>query len=356
MSRHTEQLESIEREIDTTRSRIDSTLDALTEKVSASRLVGQALDSVRENGGMFAGNLVHTARDNPMATTLMATGLAWLMISDRRGRTATADGHAQTGGYARATPSPGYVTPDHTTPAAAGRPVAGTAGSSTADRAADRAKAAAGSAAGAASSVAHRVSDGAHRAGDAIRGATTQAGDAASRVTAAAGDAAASARATAHDLRDRVGEVGEEVGRRAGDAYAGVRDVTRRTGSFLAENPLMIGALGLAIGAVVAAALPATRREDEWLGEAGDRLRDDAASAARQVAREGTKVAEAAADSAREEAKRQKLTPADARQAAEEGATEVVRGAAEVARTAVRTAEEETRRRTRTGNGAPQAH
>jgi len=35
---------------------------------------------------MFAGNLVHSARDNPVATTLLATGPAWLMISDRPGR------------------------------------------------------------------------------------------------------------------------------------------------------------------------------------------------------------------------------------------------------------------------------
>jgi len=41
----------------------------------------------------------------------------------------------------------------------------------------------------------------------------------------------------------------------------------RRAGSFLAENPLMIGALGLAIGAVVAAALPATRREGRMAGQ-----------------------------------------------------------------------------------------
>lgn len=352
MSRHSEQLESIERDIDATRGRIDSTLDALTEKVSASRLVGQAIDSVRENGGMFASNLVHTARDNPVPISLLATGLAWLMISDRRGRTAASNGHAQPGSHAHAAPAPGYVTPDHTTPAAPGQPTAGMAGTT----ASDRARAAAGTAAGAMSSTVHKVGDGARSAGDAVRGAAGQVGDAASRTKAAASDAAASARATAHDLRDRVGAVGQGAGQRAAGAYAGARDVTRRTTSYLAENPLMIGALGLAIGAVVAAALPATRREDEWLGEAGDALRDQGASAARHVAHEGAQVAEAAADSAREEAKRRKLTPADARQAAEEGATEVARGAAEVARSAVRTAEAETRRRTRTGNGAPQAH
>src|SRR3546814_17142682 len=85
MSRST-QLDSIEHDIDQTRSRIDRTLDALTEKLSASRIVGEAMDSVRQNGGMFAGNLVHTVRDNPVPSALLATGLAWLMVSDRRGQ------------------------------------------------------------------------------------------------------------------------------------------------------------------------------------------------------------------------------------------------------------------------------
>lgn len=317
MSPHSVKLETIELEIDATRGRIDSTLDALTEKVSASRLVGQAFDSMRENGGMFAGNLVHTARDNPVAVTLLATSLAWLMISDRRGRPGFPHAHAQPG--------------------------AGMAGATASERTE------------AASSAVRKVGDGAQRAGDAIRGATAQVGDAAAQARAAAGDVAASARATAHDLRDRVGHVGEEAGRRAVDAYAGARDVTRRAGSYLAENPLMIGALGLAIGAVIAAALPSTRREDEWLGEVGDKVRDEAASAARQVAREGTRIAEAAVDSVKDEASHRTLAPEDGREAAADGATRVVRGAAAVTtKSAVQAAEEEARRRT--GNGSPQPH
>lgn len=45
----------------------------------------------------------------------------------------------------------------------------------------------------------------------------------------------------------------------------------------LREQPLAIGAIGLALGALVGASLPRSRQEDELLGETGERLRDKAA-------------------------------------------------------------------------------
>jgi ElaB/YqjD/DUF883 family membrane-anchored ribosome-binding protein len=42
------------------------------------------------------------------------------------------------------------------------------------------------------------------------------------------------------------------------------------------EQPLALGAVGLAIGALVAAMAPRTRQEDELMGETRDRLLDDA--------------------------------------------------------------------------------
>ena len=44
----------------------------------------------------------------------------------------------------------------------------------------------------------------------------------------------------------------------------------------LSRNPLVVGALGLAIGAVIAAALPATRPEKELLGPAADNIKGKA--------------------------------------------------------------------------------
>ena len=49
----------------------------------------------------------------------------------------------------------------------------------------------------------------------------------------------------------------------------------RGFGSILNEQPLVLGAIGVAIGAAIAAAAPQTRAEDEWIGEAGDWLTDE---------------------------------------------------------------------------------
>jgi hypothetical protein len=46
-------------------------------------------------------------------------------------------------------------------------------------------------------------------------------------------------------------------------------------------DPLLLGALGLAAGALLGALLPMTRREGEWLGDAHDRLAGEADALAR---------------------------------------------------------------------------
>ena len=48
------------------------------------------------------------------------------------------------------------------------------------------------------------------------------------------------------------------------------------------EQPLALGAIGLAVGAVLASAAPRTRVEDEWMGDASDRLTDRAKEAGRE--------------------------------------------------------------------------
>lgn len=369
MSSQSERLDSIEHDIDETRRRIDGTLDALSMKLSPNRLAAEALDAVRANGGEFAGNMLRTVKENPVALAMLAGSFAWLMMSDRRRQAEPhhPGPHDRSQAYAR--PDPGSA-PYAGTGAAPGYPVAGQAGSgfhsggahpsgtASAPSAADRARSAAGRAGEAAGSVAHGAAETARRAGQAATDAAGRAGSAAAGTASAARDAAGSAaesvRATAQDLRDGIGGAGRAVGERSAEAYAGARDMTRRAGEFLAENPLMVGAIGLALGGLVAAVLPATRREDEWLGEAGDRIRGQAAEAVRDVAREGREVAEAAAGSAVEEARRQKLTPEEAGRSVQQTVEQVARGGAEVAKAAVRAAEEETRRRT--GNGAPRTH
>ena len=77
----------------------------------------------------------------------------------------------------------------------------------------------------------------------------------------------------------------------------------------LDEQPLVLGAIGLAIGAALGAALPPSETEDRMMGQA----RDDALRRATEVGREQAEKARAAAGAvataAREEAGRQGLTP-----------------------------------------------
>jgi hypothetical protein len=54
----------------------------------------------------------------------------------------------------------------------------------------------------------------------------------------------------------------------------------------LHDQPLMLGALGVALGAAIAAALPPTRREDELFGAA----RDKTLERAKQVGSEESSV------------------------------------------------------------------
>jgi hypothetical protein len=82
-------------------------------------------------------------------------------------------------------------------------------------------------------------------------------------------------------------------------------DVRGGMSDLFQSQPLAIGAVGLAIGAAIAASFPTTDTEAEYLGETSDFVRDKASAiAGEQVERAtevGKKVAEAVADEARQQ-------------------------------------------------------
>lgn len=86
---------------------------------------------------------------------------------------------------------------------------------------------------------------------------------------------------------------------RAADSAHGAVDSARHQAQranagfhhMLDDNPMAVGAMGIAVGALLGAVLPTTRKEDELMGETRDRLTDEA----RHLARAGReKVAESA--------------------------------------------------------------
>ena len=136
----------------------------------------------------------------------------------------------------------------------------------------------------------------------------------------AMGDSVGSIAGTVQDSAATVVEKATQFGRDQTEAVSDYAkslpgfgaDMIGEARSSLAElfrtQPLALGAIGLAIGAGIAAALPATELEAEYLGESADTLKEKARQfASDQVSRAGA-AAENAVKAAAAEARDQGLT------------------------------------------------
>ena len=62
------------------------------------------------------------------------------------------------------------------------------------------------------------------------------------------------------------------------------------------ESPLALGAVAVALGTAIGLAVPATRRENEWMGETRDKLVDRAQSVAQDTMNQVQDVARKVTD------------------------------------------------------------
>jgi hypothetical protein len=99
---------------------------------------------------------------------------------------------------------------------------------------------------------------------------------------------------------------------REGDAFQAARE--NLTELFRAQ-PLALGAIGLAIGAGIAAALPGTDVENSYLGEVSETVKSKTAEIAGQQVDKAATLANDAMDAGAEEARKQGLTIDGARAA-----------------------------------------
>jgi ElaB/YqjD/DUF883 family membrane-anchored ribosome-binding protein len=78
----------------------------------------------------------------------------------------------------------------------------------------------------------------------------------------------------AKSAKEKLSSIGQSARQRVGDLSDSARDqVERAKGGIdymMREQPLALGAIGIAIGAVIAAMAPRTRKEDELMGETRD--------------------------------------------------------------------------------------
>ncbi len=201
----------LEREIDQKRAEIGNIVHALENKLSPGELIDTALGYVKGGGREFFGNLSNTVKANPVPTLLTSVGLIWLMAGQNR------QPHSN-------------VTTTHYS--------AGSTGPSMGEKISAK-------------------TEGLKQQGAGLK-------EKASQMTHNVADSLGNARSRASDSS-----------RQASTRLKGGAE--RARGGFnqlLQEQPLALGAIGIALGALIAAAVPPSRREDEMLGEASDRMTD----------------------------------------------------------------------------------
>jgi hypothetical protein len=232
--------EEIEDDIERTRAEVSSTIDAIQDKLTPGQLMDQAVAYLRTSGPAdFGANLGNTVRDNPVPVALIGVGIAWLMMSGPRSGASARDARrtrSDRGWYE------GDAGLDQELDGAGAYGVDVAYGDDDSEGAMQRAR--------------ETVEDYRHRMASAAGGA-----------------------------RSRMAGMGQ----RSQQQYYRTRDSVSH---MLDEQPLVLGAIGVAIGATLGAALPSTRQENQWMG----RTRDDLVEGARSTVREQAESVKGAAE------------------------------------------------------------
>ena len=215
----------------------------------------------------FVGGLQDAIQKNPVSAALIGMGVLWMFTGGR-----------------------------NITAAAALFPAAAKATAAGAATGMQRSAELAGSAGEAVRSFGATVMDGVR---DTVSGAAASAGETATKAYETAKD-------TATDSTSRVTAVASGTDGLAGTLRQNLTETFER-------QPLLLGAIGLAIGAGMAASVPATQMETEMVGDAADRVKAQAAELATTTVDKVTETAERTLEAIKQEAAAQGLTPQGAR-------------------------------------------
>ena len=282
----------------------------LQQKLAPGTMVDQAVEYFSEGGGMELGrNLGRSVRDNPIPVALIGVGLGWLVWANLRRGSAAGDSWSDQrwmrdnrfggrlerdmyGRYRSGASGPGARTATH-------QPMPYEAAAQ--DDLATKAHRAGAELQREAGEAEDAFQDRVDAARATVLGLTRDAGEAAEsfrrRVTEAMSSAAervsrsspngrvggpacrswAGGGARSIRLRRR-GDAGARD--RAGSAMGQMRDMGSRTVDYVQEQPLLLGALGITVGAVIGMLVPSSRYERRVAGS----LRDSLGETARQVA------------------------------------------------------------------------
>ncbi|WP_299971063.1 DUF3618 domain-containing protein [uncultured Roseobacter sp.] len=317
MTNETRSPKEIEREIEERRSDLTSNLEDLQDKFSIDTVVRQIGDQFREHGGDMGRSISNQVKANPIPLALTGIGLAWLMFGSgsqpqprryasydddryssaehefRRTREARGLSYTPPTNYStdRSASEPSWARDYDDSDASVGELLSSGAGA-----------------------MKDKAVGATQSAKDGLASVGTSVGDAAPSATNAVGDAAQSARQGLSSARNRIAEGTEgltEEGRKRviaarqkavemrRSAARSMSQGTDAAADFYDQQPLVVGALALAVGAALGGALPRTKTEDDLMGTQSD----DLFSQAERIFEEEKAKAVSMADTVKEEVK-----------------------------------------------------
>ena len=288
----------IEEDLAQTRSRMSSRLGDLQERLTPDRIIDDVVDYVKgSDGGDFARNLMAGAKRNPIPTAIAGIGLAWLMVANSRDRQIV--GPASRGGSLSGRWMDVDDFDEHV-----GRIEGSVVRSDGEDDA----------------TYADRLHDARGKVLGIARGVQDTSSTYAAKLTEAAGSIREGLSSRADGARAAASEMGQSLGDRASDLQQSARENARYAGDRLAqkgrdlkdtsndvlgsvlESPVILGAIGLGVGAILAALLPRAEAEEQALGGMARQARTALRDSVQDVVDQGGAVVQQTLASGRESA------------------------------------------------------
>ena len=275
----------LETEASATRARLSNNLDELANHLTPGRVLDEVMTYSRGGGADFLRGLRNAAAANPIPTLLIGAGCAMFLSGKGRismdmfswGSTTRAKSDATRARYHFPT---GRRTGNNGRGAMSGlkqtasslASKASSMGSAVSDTVSDSAEAAAS----AASSAASQLRDTATGAASQLRDTATGAATRVKETVAAAGETLGEYAGSAQEqLQERTARMRDQTTMLS-------RQISDKAASLIEEQPLLMAAGGLLVGAALAALLPRTKFEDSYLGTASDKVKEQIGDVASQ--------------------------------------------------------------------------
>jgi uncharacterized protein YjbJ (UPF0337 family) len=299
--------EAIRAEIEETRARMTSTVDAIQAKLSPERLTQEAKEMVKDatvrkvekmanmtmhKAESWRSQMMETIKQNPIPAALVGIGLGWLLIEGTRSSSYNYNQADYSGQYYD--PSKGMRYYPEQKPLMVKAQDTSENMSQVQGKASEMTHNVQETLGEVASNIQTKASDMATRAGETASQVANRASETASNLQAKAGEMTTNLQST---VSEQAAYLSEQAQYQAGRAKQTFQNTFE-------QNPLSVGAVALVAGAAIGLMLPITQKEDELMGETRDRLlhqaQDKAKDALKMVEDRAGEAYRAAAEAVQE--------------------------------------------------------